>query len=458
MDAFVNEIIRDADAKGEPSTGVALRCNGAHRSTLVRVAEAAVDYSRPDDAQKALDDFFALAPIHDQYYVRALFAAAELQALRAARFGGHNRLQLILSAIDTLMTGLGIAEKGGTAGDTASCRFLVYNASVHHWGIVRPLLRAGYRRYAAASLQRVAHALALADDSDTVWRVRHHMLIAMCCAEAATEDRSASAAGGSNNSERTVQAALAAAWDLACQAARRAPLDAAAARLVEDVIRLATHLNTTATPGAAAASALTSGDASKTGGAKGSSSAASFTPGQLYGGPAFLALADPRSRLTAALQALWSATAFGCAAGEDPEVAAADSASLMNRARRVRGSDDIRARLVDALHVRCPHGFLLKTSCVGVIGAFPSFLQQLSPAALARYAALTSALNAREILLRQAEVVPSNTQGPRPDGFPAPPEDGEHLALLSLVGRRLGQGLRCPMPRPLIFIHCIEPS
>lgn len=376
LDAYVNDIIRDATLQGQPTVGLALdalnfSATKVHRATLVRIAEAAVDYARPADAQRALDEFFARHPVHDQHYVRALYASAELQALRAAAFGGHNRLQLVLAAIDTLLRGLAIAEKGGSAGDTASYRFLVYNASVHHWNIVQPLLRLGYRRHATASLVRIVDALGLAEDPDLPWRVRHHLMIANCSAETAAEERGGSGAG---DALRAMQAALSAAWDLACRAARAAPLDPALARLVEDVVRLAAHLSIAAPSAAthgggkdkgegAGSASATAGDApplsaSSGKGAKGAASGGSsvFTSAQLSGSLPLLANADPRSKVTAALQALWTATAIGCDSCEAPdaELAALDPASLLTRARRMRGSADVRARLLDLLQVRGP--------------------------------------------------------------------------------------------------------
>ena len=369
LDAYVNDIIRDASLRGRSTVSLALEAvnfaaTKIHHATLVRIAEAAVDYERPDDAQRALDEFFDRKPIHDQHHVRALFASAELQALRAAAFGGHNRLQLVLSAIDTLLRGLAIAEKGGSAGDAPSYRFLVYNGSVHHWNIVRPLLRMGYRRHAVSSLTRVAEALAAADDADLSWRVRHHLMVALCSAEASAEDRASAAAvaGGSDPHVKATLAALAAAWDLAGRVVRASPLDSSAARLVEDVVRLATHLGLSAPPkdkegaaaggggGAEPSSASKGGKSSSLGG---SATGGAFTSAQLSGTVAALTNADARSRVTATLQALWTATAVGIASQEpsDAEHAATDPTSLLSRVRRTRGSPDVRARLLDLLQV-----------------------------------------------------------------------------------------------------------
>jgi hypothetical protein len=347
FDSYVNDTVRDKVAGDEPSVAVTLRyvkssTSRVNRAGLVRMAEAAVDYARPEDAQEALDMYFGFDPIHDQYFVRALYTSAELQSLRASLYGGRNRLDLVLAAIETLLSGLSLAEKGGSAGDSVTYKFLIYNGSVHHWNVVRPLLRPGYRRHAIFSLQKIADALALAEDPDLAWRVRHHMLIALCCYEALQDARQSAPSGpvGAGGVGGAMQAALVVAWDLAGQVARRDPLDPASARLVEDVIRLSTHICTTALPGAiTAGGALTIGK----------SASVPFSLSQLGGGPPFLTLSDMRSRTTAALQALWSATAT--AITDDAIVSAADSSSLLCRVRRTRGSDDIRSRLLDLMHV-----------------------------------------------------------------------------------------------------------
>ena len=370
LDAYVNDIIRDQISRGRSSVSLALQsikfsATLIHRATLVRIAEAAVDYDRPDDALQALDEFFGRNPVYDQHHVRALYTSAELQALRASVFGGYNRLQLVHAAIETLLRGLALAEKGGSAGDVSAYRFLVYNGSVHHWNIIRPLLRFGYRRHAIASLLRFTEALARADDLDLAWRVRHHLMIAVCCYEASAEER-----GGTTDYSKTLQSALVAAWDLAGRASRVAPLPVGATRLVEDVVRLATHLSVTApwagvTPvagaagGAAGATAgveQAGGTSSKGtgGGLKPSAqSAAAFSTAQFSTPPSVLSNLDSRSRTTAALQALWSATAIGAGCYEpgDAELTSTDPASLLSRSRRTRCSQDVRTRLLDLLQV-----------------------------------------------------------------------------------------------------------
>jgi hypothetical protein len=59
--------------------------------------------------------------------------------------------------------------------------FIAYNASVHCWRVLRPLLRGGAARFAVPPLQRVSEALEKANDKDVPWRVV--LLIALARAQ-----------------------------------------------------------------------------------------------------------------------------------------------------------------------------------------------------------------------------------------------------------------------------------
>ena len=82
----------------------------------------------------------------------------------------------LLESLD-FTTASGLASSGRLAPPLpiSSYSFLVYNASVHYWNIVRPLMRDGTRKYLAPSLTRFVDALAeggTGGDPDRRWRMQ----------------------------------------------------------------------------------------------------------------------------------------------------------------------------------------------------------------------------------------------------------------------------------------------
>jgi hypothetical protein len=111
-------------------------------------------------------DLFLLDPPRDQFCARALFVTAHCDAAAADDALGSAAVQQRLRACRAILEALDIAAAQGARYD-----FLVYNASVHYWRVVRPLLRAGAARFVVPSLQRVSGALEALDDRDVAWRV-----------------------------------------------------------------------------------------------------------------------------------------------------------------------------------------------------------------------------------------------------------------------------------------------
>ena len=90
---------------------------------------------------------------------------------------GSSAVRQRLRACRTVLNALEIAENvPGSRYD-----FLAYNASVHCWRVLRPLLRSGAARFAVPPLQRVSEALEKANDKDIAWRVV--LLIALARAQ-----------------------------------------------------------------------------------------------------------------------------------------------------------------------------------------------------------------------------------------------------------------------------------
>ena len=59
------------------------------------------------------------------------------------------------------------------AENKAKYHFIVYNASIKTWHIIRGLMRVGWSRHLVDILERISNLLEEADDSDFNWRCRY---------------------------------------------------------------------------------------------------------------------------------------------------------------------------------------------------------------------------------------------------------------------------------------------
>lgn len=55
--------------------------------------------------------------------------------------------------------------------------FLIYNASVLYWQLVRPFLKPGFRCYLIPSLSRIVEALNQTEEEDKEWRAELMMYV-----------------------------------------------------------------------------------------------------------------------------------------------------------------------------------------------------------------------------------------------------------------------------------------
>ena len=124
---------------------------------LVLAAEAGVSNELFDAvAQRACDQFFMDNPPQNQFYCRALFARALVEAWKARPLNGASAVRQLLHAVQFILQALDIALKPG---NRPRYDFIVYNSTVHLWNVVRPLMRPGVRRFGAGALGRACDAL-----------------------------------------------------------------------------------------------------------------------------------------------------------------------------------------------------------------------------------------------------------------------------------------------------------
>ncbi len=127
--------------------------------------------------------FLLQDPARNQFFCRALFVQAQLQQHETltAQATGDELVRGTLKAVAFILRVLDIAMN---ANNRPRYDFLVYNASVHYWNSVRPLLRPGVQRFLVESFSRVVSCLSEIDDEDTRWRTQLLLALARCCDDA----------------------------------------------------------------------------------------------------------------------------------------------------------------------------------------------------------------------------------------------------------------------------------
>ena len=151
--------------------------------TLVKAAESALKNQMPDVAERAVLSFLLQSPPKNQFFCRALFVQAQLQSSSILTSGatGDDLVVGTLKAVDFVLTAMRVAmdEKNRPRYD-----FLVYNASVHYWNVIRPLLRQSVQRFLVGSFTYVVQCLTTTNDDDAAWRCQLSMALARCCDDA----------------------------------------------------------------------------------------------------------------------------------------------------------------------------------------------------------------------------------------------------------------------------------
>ena len=151
--------------------------------TLVKAAESALKNNMPEVAERAVLSFLLQSPPKNQFFCRALFVQAQLQSQSILTSGATGDALVVgtLKAVDFVLTAMRVAmdEKNRPRYD-----FLVYNASVHYWNVIRPLLRESVQRFLVGSFTYVVQCLTATNDDDAAWRCQLSMALARCCDDA----------------------------------------------------------------------------------------------------------------------------------------------------------------------------------------------------------------------------------------------------------------------------------
>ena len=145
---------------------------------LVLCAETAVANGDFAMAHKASERFFLGHPPEDQFFCRALFVRAQVQAYNNVDATGQDAVDKTLTAVSSLLRCVEIAL---SPLKFPRYNFIVYNASVHFWNITRRMMRAGSCRYLCEPMAAVVDALTkAADDMPLAWQCRYQLRLAQC--------------------------------------------------------------------------------------------------------------------------------------------------------------------------------------------------------------------------------------------------------------------------------------
>lgn len=140
----------------------------ALRELQILCAEAAIKLEELQAAKQLVDSFFLqTCKTEDQFFCRGLFAKAKLESLSAQSLFGEESIARTLQAAASVMRAVDVCLNDA---NRPAYDFLLYNASLLLWQVIRPLLRNGLRSHAVEGLKRMVDALNTTQDSDKLWR------------------------------------------------------------------------------------------------------------------------------------------------------------------------------------------------------------------------------------------------------------------------------------------------
>ncbi|XP_038629303.1 cilia- and flagella-associated protein 46 isoform X2 [Scyliorhinus canicula] len=140
----------------------------------VLCAELALQFERRDISQDCLNMYFKGILPHNHFLGRAYLCQAQLYAPKSS--ADVSDLNKATRCILTTIT----YSKADTR-----YHFLVYNASVLYWRMIRPFIKPGFCYYVITSLLEVIKGLQATDDLDYQWRAELRIALVECYLDAA---------------------------------------------------------------------------------------------------------------------------------------------------------------------------------------------------------------------------------------------------------------------------------
>ncbi|KAG8435302.1 hypothetical protein GDO86_013309 [Hymenochirus boettgeri] len=139
----------------------------------VLCAEQALQHGHLSECTDCLQFYFLSNPPQNQFFGRAYLCKAQLNIPYSA------------NNVDDLEKSVVYFQKAVSFGKVQQrYHFLVYNASVIYWKVVRPFLKPGSRHHLIPSLTSIVNALNEIDEADHTWRAQLMMELLECLVDA----------------------------------------------------------------------------------------------------------------------------------------------------------------------------------------------------------------------------------------------------------------------------------
>ena len=140
---------------------------------IVMYIEVALLTNRRDDsASRVTDIFFQRINQQDQFFCRALLAKAAIEErkIKKMELKGDANFDQINHAFNFVKRAIEIAAKPENEN---KYQFIIYNASIKTWQIIRGLMRPGWSKQLCDILEKISNLLEENDDFDFNWRCRY---------------------------------------------------------------------------------------------------------------------------------------------------------------------------------------------------------------------------------------------------------------------------------------------
>lgn len=149
-----------------------------HPESIITEAEKAFTAGMQPVARRILEHYLMRNPQKDQFYCRANLLMGLILDDEAKASNGSESIRKRKHSISKMITAIEVAT---APENTARYDFIVYNASLSCWKVMRPFMRTGRAKSFATEVCRISTALEKCNDPDMMWRIMYLSAAALCC-------------------------------------------------------------------------------------------------------------------------------------------------------------------------------------------------------------------------------------------------------------------------------------
>ncbi|EAW61310.1 chromosome 10 open reading frame 93 [Homo sapiens] len=147
---------------------------------FVLCAEQALKMRQPEVSEDCIQMYFKVKAPITQFLGRAHLCRAQMCAPKSAE-----NLEEFENCVTEYMKAINFAK------GEPRYYFLVYNASVLYWQMVRPFLKPGYRHHLIPSLSQIINVLSQTEEEDKEWRAELMLELLECYLQAGRKEEAA---------------------------------------------------------------------------------------------------------------------------------------------------------------------------------------------------------------------------------------------------------------------------